>query len=455
MLKKMMLAGTMSVMSVPVVCAEEAVDRVEVLPDRSVVVREPNYDVAKIAPYTLEDPLKFLDGTSVTKANWEARRREILDLFAREMYGAEPPKPEVVLTELVDEKVTEAGFAVRRQYRMWFKPDKSGPCINWIVWLPKFAKSPSPVILFLNYFGNCELVVDPDIPLCTGWVKNGQNVKDHRVTEGVRGGYQQSSYRTHFPLGQILARGYAVMSACYSEVSPDPNPRIWSQDYDTYSQHEFAYTGVFGLWPKRDPKRTDNTTSLGAWGWALSRGLDLACTIPEIDAKRSVATGYSRLAKAALIAAARDTRFAVCVPIQTGGGGCPLAKRNWGENVSALNRRFPHWFCTAYAKYAADPAKSLTFDQHLFLATIAPRALLVAGFNDPWYHTEGEYLAVKGAESVWKMFGRGGCPAEKFPETYSTEGIGRYLGYFRRDEAHGIADFDWLWVMNFADGVFK
>ena len=40
----------------------------------------------------------------------------------------------------------------------------------------------------------------------------------------------------------------------------------------------------------------------------------------EVDAKRSVVTGYSRLGKAALIAAARDERFAVCVPNQTGGG---------------------------------------------------------------------------------------------------------------------------------------
>ena len=105
--------------------------------DREVFVHHPNYDAAKIPPYALEDPLTFLDGRKVTKENWPERRREILGIFAREMYGAEPPAPEAVVTELADEKVDAAGgFAIRRQYRMWFKADRSGPCVNWIVWIP-------------------------------------------------------------------------------------------------------------------------------------------------------------------------------------------------------------------------------------------------------------------------------------------------------------------------------
>ena len=44
---------------------------------------QPNYDPEKIAPYTLEDPLTFLSGEKVTApAQWQARRREILDIFA-------------------------------------------------------------------------------------------------------------------------------------------------------------------------------------------------------------------------------------------------------------------------------------------------------------------------------------------------------------------------------------
>ena len=415
---------------------------------REIAVRAPNYDREKIAPYTLEDPLKFLDGRAVTNAqDWAERREEILGVFAKEMYGQPPPPPEAVETELVNEKVTLAGFAVRRQYRMWFKADRSGPSVNWIVWLPRHAKKPVPVLSFLNYRGNHELVNDDDIPVTTAWLMNwsgAAGIHDHRANPRTRGIQQRTDRNTVFPLGMILARGYAVMSACYGEVSPDvdetPSP--------------FAYTGVFELWGKRDETRTDDVTALGAWAWALSRGLDLAEKIPEIDAKRSVVTGCSRLGKAALMAAARDERFAVCVPVQTGGGGAPLAKRDYGENVSTENRSFTHWYCRAYAKYAKDPHKTLPFDQHLFLACVAPRALLIEGFDAPWFDTEGEYLAVKAASPVWELLTGSGLPNVAWPDDYDTSAIGSRLGYVRRSEDHGISAYDWNWMLDFADKAF-
>ena len=409
-----------------------------------------NYDKARIAPYRLEDPLTFLDGRKVkTAADWEARRKEILGIFAREMYGVEPPLPEALNAELVDEKVACAGFAIRRQYRMTFTPDKSGPVVNWIAWIPRWTRKPAPVVLFLNYRGNHELVTDPDVPVMTAWSRNGKFVKDHRASESTRGLMVQTDSDTKFPLGMLLSRGYAVMSACYCEVSPDP---AHSEKDPQFSQKTFAYTGVFSLWGPRDESRTDNVTALGAWAWALSRGLDLAERIPEIDAKKSVVTGCSRLGKAALIAAARDTRFAVCVPNQCGGGGVCLAKRDFGENVNTEVHSFSHWYCRAYDKYAKDPANLLTFDQHLLVASVAPRALLVEGFDtSPWMDTEGEYLACRAAAPVWAFLGKGTMPDVPYPENYEETAIGESLGYVRRSENHGISECDWMWLLDFAD----
>jgi hypothetical protein len=217
----------------------------------------------------------------------------------------------------------------------------------------------------------------------------------------------------------------------------------------------FAYTGVFSLWGERDVRRTDNITALGAWAWALSRGLDLAGRVPGIDARRNVVTGCSRLAKAALLAAARDDRFSVCVPVQTGGGGCPLAKRDYGENTSTENRWFPHWYCDAYAKYSLEPWKTMPFDQHLLLAAIAPRALLVCGFNAKWFDTEGEYLAVKAASPAWRLHGDEGMPDVAWPDDFDTSAIGARLGYVRRSEGHGISGYDWKWMLDFADRNLK
>jgi hypothetical protein len=435
------------------ICSSAVFARVERKLDREVFVQGPNYNKSKIAPYKLESPIEFVNGDKVKNmADWQRRRREILEIFAKEMYGAEPPPVEKLVTELVDKKVSVAGYAERLRYRMWFKADKTGPCVNWIVWVPRFAKKPVPVILFLNYRGNHELVHDKDIEVQKGWCRNGTYVKNHRVSDATRGMLLDQNHDTVFPLQMILARGYAVMSACYAEISPDPTS---GEREKQYRQEKFAYTGIFDLWGKRDPKRKDNITSLGAWAWVLSRGLDLAESIDGIDAKKSVVTGCSRLAKAALVAAARDERFAICVPNQTGGGGAPLAKRDYGENVSIVNRAFTHWYCPAYAKYAKEPWKKLKFDQHLFLAAIAPRGLLVQGFNEPWFDTEGEFLAVKAASVAWENLGKEGLPKVSWPKDFDTSAIGKHLGYVRRSQKHGISTFDWIWLLDFADGIFK
>ena len=413
-----------------------------------------NYDKHKVGSYSLEDPLVFADGRKVrSEGDWRVRRMEILEIFAREMYGVEPPCPEVLDVVLQNESVTCDGYALRRQYAMWFRLDHSGPCVNWFVWIPTAARGkPVPVILFLNSRGAHELVCDGDIPPTHGWCRAGKGVANHRVTGETRG-VQQDANRSGsvFPLQTILARGYAVMTACYCEVSPDPN---WDEK-PPYEQGSFSYTGVFDLWGPRDESRTDNVTALGAWAWALSRGLDLAERISEVDAKRSVVTGCSRLGKAALIAAARDERFSVCVPNQCGGGGVCLAKRNFGESVMSEVNQFSHWYCRAYHKYAPDPARLLPFDQHLFLSAIAPRPVLVEGMSDSrWMDTEGEFLSCRAAAKVWKFLGQKTMPDVGFPDNYSEDAIGENFGYVRRPHAHGISGYDWNWMLNFADRQF-
>jgi hypothetical protein len=417
------------------------------------VYRPVNYNPAKIHPYTLENPLTFLDGSPVTSpADWPRRRREILDLFAREMYGAEPPPPETVKVKLLEEKTAVAGFAVRRRYRLTFRRDGGGPAVDWIVWTPRHAKKPVPVILKLNYRGAHEFDTDSAVQPPKTWTRRSRATAGHRLTEATRASRLDQNADSILPLQMILARGYAFMTACYCDVSPDPT----ADEGDVRCQQSaFPYTGVFELWGPRDYGRTDNITSLGAWAWALSRGLDLAARVPGIDATRNVVTGYSRLGKAALIAAARDERFTVCVPVQTGGGGCPLAKRDYGENPSVVNRAFTHWYCAAYAKYSAAPWKLLPFDQHLFLAALAPRALLICGFDEKWYDTEGEFLAAQAASPAWKLHGDAGLPAVPWPGDFETSAVGRRLGYVRRSQGHGISGWDWTWLLDFADGNLK
>ena len=424
-----------------------------------------NYDEAAIPPYDVPELLRFGDGRAVAAADWPERRREILGVFAREMYGREPPAPEAFEWEVVEEGPTAAGLGIRRQCRVWFRSDRTGPYLDWLVIIPNrlqdlepqipdgrvVCENPAkvPVVLFLNYRGNHALLDDPEVVVPANvWVHQDASRKDASYTlrPEMRGRERATTFRYSFPLEMLLARGFAVMSCCYGQISPDVEVRAGDP-------LDLAWTGVFDLWGPRDPDDESAPTALGAWAWALSRGLDLAERQPEIDASRAVVTGCSRLGKAALIAGARDERFAVVAPNQTGGGGAPLAKRFFGENVATESRAFPHWYCPAYRRYADNEAE-MPFDQHWLLACVAPRPLLVQGFNAPWFDTKGEFLACRAASPAWELLGKPGLPPGDFPAPFDETRIGPYLGYVRRGGQHGLSAHDWAWTLDFAERAF-
>ena len=370
-----------------------------------------NKDEDKVKPYTLPDPLIFPDSTKVeTAAQWEKRRSDILELFQSQMYGTMPPAIPVYL-ETTEENTPQEDYAIRRRVRMTFREDGSGPHIDWLVLYPVHAKEPSPAVISLNYYGNDSIYTQKRFPV---------------------------------PMKDILSRGYTYVTACYEDVSPDPEDL-----QDPSEQLRIARTNMYELW---DPDCT--TGSLMAWAWALCRGMDMLEKDPAIDASRVLLTGSSRLGKAALLAGAFDRRFAVVALNQTGGGGVPLSKRNFGEYVSSEVEHFGYWWCSEFAKYAEKERKTMPFDQHMLLACIAPRPLLVEGFNNPWFDARGEFLALKAASPVWALLGADGLPDVEFPHSFETQAIGTTVGYVKRKGDHGIMDIDWTWMLDFSDKWF-
>ena len=418
-----------------------------VLEDVVIEGRKPKFRYNKeesgVKPYTLENPLEGVAEPSL----WPERRAEILETFQREMYGR-IPAPLPFTLESLEEGETLGGAGWRRQVRMWFRPDKTGPHIDWMIVTPSGAEGPVPAVMTLNYYGNHTLLPDPEILVPDCWLDDSERfaVRNNRATPERRGILAEPSPDNCYLTGEIVKRGYAFVTACYGDISPDPDDRV--------EQKTLPYTGVFDLWEPRDPARTDNTTALAAWAWALMRGMDMLVFDSKIDADRVVVTGSSRLGKAALIAAAFDDRFPVAVVNQTGGGGVPLAKRTFGETVGSEVASFTHWYCAAYAKYEGVET-TLPFDQHLLVSCIAPRALLVEGFNNPWFDTYGEYLCLQAASPVWRFLGGEGLPDVPWPADLATEAIGRDLGYVRRSGGHGFSVADWGWLLDFADRAFS
>jgi len=402
-----------------------------------VTARPPNYDESKVAPYTLPDPLTFADGTKLTSPDqWPKRRTEILALFEDQMYGVIPPPPDVMRLEVLESRDILGGRATRKQIRMWFRKENTGPKIDWILFIPKIAPMPVPAYIGLNFYGNQEVDADPAIRMSEGWLRNNEKhfTTDHRASEKSRGMTPKS-----WPFETLVTRGYALATACYGDIAPD--------DKDLYTN------GVHVLFPPSVSGVGNNTTAIAAWAWGLMRGMDLLEKEPAIDTRRVAAIGCSRLGKTALLAGAKDDRFAVVIPNQTGEGGVPLAKRDFGENVSTENQMFPHWFCGNFRKYS-DNESALPFDQHMLLGACAPRKLYVSSFPGKWFDPYGEFLSVKAAEPVWKFLGRPGLPAVEWPPEMSPA-MSTHLGYHRRPFEHGIQTYDWQCYLAFTDRAFN
>jgi hypothetical protein len=405
-----------------------------------------NYDESKIPPYTLPDPLVSADGAAVRDAaTWQAKRRpELLEVFAREVYGRTPARrPEKLHWAVTSvDRSALGGKAVRKEVTIWFTEKKDGPQMHLLIYQPAGAAGahqPWPVFLGLNYYGNQSVNADPGITLSRSWMRENaaQKVVANRATEGTRGTSASS-----WEVETVVARGYATATIYYGDICPDHKDGL-----------PLALGAVFGT-PGAEARAPDEWGAIGLWAWGLSRALDYMATDGELDARRVAVHGHSRLGKTALWAAAQDERFALAISNNSGCGGAALSKRIFGETVGIINRGFPHWFARNFRRYNENES-ALPVDQHELIALIAPRSVYVASAEaDAWADPRGEFLSLKGAEPVYRLFGKKGIVAADIPAVDQPV-AGDATAYHVRTGKHAITPYDWAQYLNFADRQMK
>ena len=388
-----------------------------------------NYDEAKIPAYTLPDPLIFNNGTKViTKKDWEKRREELLKVFEKEVYGIIPEWHGTMRATLVSQKENALnGLALRKEVRLELSDNGKTLPVMLLIYLP-INKKKVPVILGYNFDGNHTVSDEPDILLPTSWVSNNNfGISDNKASEKERG-----SSVSRWPLKEIIEEGFGLATAYYGDIDPDFK--------DGFKD------GVHSLFTaKRD---SSSWASVAAWAWGLSRLLDYLETEKTVDAKKVIVMGHSRLGKAAIWAAVKDPRFAMCISNNSGCSGAALSKRIFGETVGRINNSFPHWFCDNYKKYSLNEDK-MPVDQHELLALIAPRPLYVASAQDDlWADPKGEFLSCVYASPVYELLGLKGFPVKEIPAL--NKPVFGSIAYHIRPGKHDVTLYDWKCYMEFA-----
>jgi hypothetical protein len=374
----------------------------------------------------LPDPLVTFGGKKVaTPEEWSrSRRPELKGLFQHYMYGLLPAAPKLLRGEVLHEDSRAlGGKATLREIAL--SVGEKAPRIYLLLITPNSRKGPVPTFVGINFCGNHAVVADPKIHIPEGWIYGGPGVKDNRATEAGRG-KQAAVWNPEM----IVERGYALATFYNGDVDPDRADR-------------------------RDGLRpwlaSPETGSVMAWAWGAHRAVDYLVGLPEIDPKKVMVVGHSRLGKAALVAAAFDERIALCIPHQAGcGGTAPSRCHNpKAETIKRINAVFPHWFDAEFKKFSDDPDR-LPFDQNCLAALVAPRPLLFSNATeDQWANPEGQFQVLQAADPVYRLLGAGGLEAKEMPPV--GELSGGTLGYFIRPGKHSMSTEDWKAFLDFAD----
>ena len=368
--------------------------------------RGTNYDEAKVPAYELPDPLQFDDGREVRNARqWEKKRRpQVLEVFAQEMYGHMPARPEGLHFSTISEETVYAGLGLRKVVRIYLDADQT----HWfdvLIHLPKDAAGPVPMFVGLNFKGN-DATLD-----------------------------ERADFR--WPYELVLKAGMGVATAWRDSIEPD------GKDSKLAEAEGVCRDGGVRSWYNKD----GDWGAISAWAWGLSRIVDYLETDEAYDTDRLAVIGHSRLGKTALWAGANDLRFDMVISNDSGCCGAALSRRKFGETFEVIDTAFPHWFTREFDKYKGRE-ETFPADQHWLIALAAPRPVYVASATeDLWADPKGEWLAAKAAEPVYALFGMQGLD-DSMPAPDVSDGDGR-IGYHIRTGKHNILAFDWQQYISF------
>lgn len=385
-----------------------------------------NTDESKATTYThLPDPLQLNNGRKVKSAKtwWTKRRPELVESFDREIYGRMPANTPKVKWELMYKTdSTINGLACTVKNLIGRVDNSIYPSIQVNIQLavvtPAAKISPVPLMMEFGF------VFPP-----------GFRLPAPPATAVVEPGWQEQLLRQGW--------GYAILV-----------PTSFQEDNGAGLTR-----GIIGLVNKGQPRKPDDWGTLRAWAWGASRALDYFETDPAVDSKRIGIEGLSRYGKAAIVAMAYESRFAIGFIGSSGAGGTKILRRTLGEQIENLASSGEyHWFAGNFIKYISQlTAADLPVDAHELIALCAPRPVFISSgspqVEGQWVDAKGMFLGGAHAGKVYELLGKKGLGTMDFPpiETALTDGEIA----FRQHKGGHTTGPNWAYFIPFARRYFE
>ena len=327
------------------------------------------------------------DNKKITSlGEWEKHRTKLKSLFLSEEYGHLPPK----LTPKIETTDGELNFADKVTWEtigFTFENEGKSHTVKADLLLPR-DKTGVPVFISI--------------------------------------GFKKEVPNKYLPLEEIIDNGFGVFHFYYENVTSDDG------------DFENGLAGLFTGAGKEFGK-------ISLWSYFASFMMDYLETRIEVDKNNVAIIGHSRLGKTALLTSALDERFVLTCVNESGCCGASLSRGKVEENetIVKITDTFPFWFKESYLQYR-DNEDALPFDQHMLLALVAPRNVVVGGaFKDVWADNEGQMLSAYLASYAWELYGKDGLICGDALPKVGDKFLDGNVGFYLRDGSHFLSRDDW------------
>ncbi|MBX9765478.1 lysophospholipase [Patescibacteria group bacterium] len=355
---------------------------------------------------------------STSQRNIEAEYvpETIRQYFSHFVYGELPPGAPDILPEVLEQGPfldSKSGAVIGTRTQVRLSLSREGKSISGLLLLvTPLGSGPFPVFVSLNMYGNHSTTSDPQVIPSTVL---------SRLIFGLREKFHQThrgSKRNRIDTEEIVKRKYAVATMYYGDIMQDVP--------------DGGKGGILRLYPEvtRSLKK-NNPGAVRLWASGMSSIADYLETLSDINTREMYASGHSRIGKATTSLIVSDARFKLA-PVASGKGGVALSKRRFGEPLTFMRHRFPHWFSRNFDTVARNPDSAL-YDQDDLLSIAAQPMLVIAGSKDRWTDYPSQEDAVRRANE--RRLEKGDEPIE----------------FHLYEGGHEMPEGLWAHILDFAD----